>query len=158
MNIFYIDDDPVKADAMLCDRHICKMGIETCQMLCNLFDGADVPYKRTHYNHGCSKWVRESYLNFRWLIMHGLSIFEQYRMRYGREHKSEAVLWWVLDEFCKGRVRFSKEEFTTPYLAMPDELKKGTPVDSYRNYYIKDKSRFAKWKMGNVPEWFKTAA
>ena len=27
-------------------------------------------------------------------------------------------------------------------------------VASYRNYYKKDKVRFAKWKLNNVPSWF----
>ena len=27
-------------------------------------------------------------------------------------------------------------------------------IASYRNYYKKDKVRFAKWKLNNVPIWF----
>lgn len=36
---------------------------------------------------------------------------------------------------------------------MPDQFK--VPVISYRNFYNKDKARFAEWKHGNVPTWFK---
>lgn len=36
---------------------------------------------------------------------------------------------------------------------MPDEYKREDPVEAYRAYYVGDKARFAKWKLGNAPEW-----
>ena len=35
MNIFYVDQDPVKAAQMMCDNHIIKMILESAQMLCS---------------------------------------------------------------------------------------------------------------------------
>jgi hypothetical protein len=44
----------------------------------------------------------------------------------------------------------------TPFaLAMPDECKVGDAVESYRRYYVAEKSGFAVWKNREVPEWFK---
>jgi len=48
-------------------------------------------------------------------------------------------------------------EGLTPFAqAMPDHYKvSGDAVQAYRNYYIGDKARFAKWKESSlVPEWF----
>tara|TARA_B100000131_G_scaffold283848_1_gene292072 strand:- start:918 stop:1073 length:156 start_codon:yes stop_codon:yes gene_type:complete len=28
------------------------------------------------------------------------------------------------------------------------------PVDCYREYYLKDKVRFAKWRSGDLPPWW----
>ena len=33
MNIFYLDKDPIVAAQMSCDKHVCKMIIESAQML-----------------------------------------------------------------------------------------------------------------------------
>ena len=44
MNIFYVDQDPVKAAQMMCDKHIINMILESAQMLCSVkrrLDGMD---------------------------------------------------------------------------------------------------------------------
>jgi hypothetical protein len=38
---------------------------------------------------------------------------------------------------------------------MPDEYKVPSVVESYRNYYIGEKSKIAVWKNREIPEWFK---
>ena len=44
----------------------------------------------------------------------------------------------------------------TPFAqAMPDEYKNECAVTAYRDYYIHDKSRFAKWEKGTpAPDWW----
>jgi hypothetical protein len=37
---------------------------------------------------------------------------------------------------------------------MPDQYKHEDAVVAYRQYYLGEKARFAKWKFGNVPTWF----
>jgi len=37
---------------------------------------------------------------------------------------------------------------------MPDHCKTESVVESYRQYYIIEKSYFAQWKDGNVPKWY----
>ena len=37
---------------------------------------------------------------------------------------------------------------------MPDYCKGEDTVLAYQNYYILEKSRFAKWKKRSIPEWF----
>ena len=80
MNIFYVDADPKIAAHSLCDNHIRKMQIESAQMLCTTFwhYGFWAPYKKAHYNHPSTKWVRESKANFNWLLEHGLEICKEF--------------------------------------------------------------------------------
>ncbi len=69
MNIFALDTDPVTCAQYHCDKHVIKMILESVQMLsttCSIL-GAEAPYKPTHANHPCTKWVRESWENFGWL-------------------------------------------------------------------------------------------
>lgn len=109
MNIFILDENPVTAAQMLCDKHIVKMPLETAQLLSSVFSIAlkepnplvsitnqniEVPYKLTHKNHPCSLWARQSKGNFDWLIKHGKELCIEYSLRYKRTHKSEEVIDW----------------------------------------------------------------
>jgi len=149
MNIFAVNNSPIIAAQELCDKHIVKQGLESCQMLCNVFEVA--PYKRTHYNHPCSKWVRDTIKNYDWLIEHCREIFKEYTRRYGRIHKSQAVLEWILNNYSS--VNLPSMPQTPHFQCMPVEYKQNDFVKAYQTFYIKDKT-FAKWKMGNIPVWF----
>ena len=37
---------------------------------------------------------------------------------------------------------------------LPKTQAQSDTFDAYRNYYIKYKREFAKWKMGNIPSWY----
>lgn len=145
MNIFVLDNDPVKAAQMLCDKHVVKMCLETAQMLSTINGG---PYKPTHPNHPCTVWARQTLGNFRWLVEHGMAIGDEYLHRYGKEHKSTEVIFG-----CKGFIPNHDETLTPFALAMPDEFKVEDPVESYRNYYMSKKS-FCNWTKRDIPEWF----
>lgn len=146
MNIFVLDADPALAAQYQCDKHVVKMILETAQLLCSVFENGLAPYRKTHYNHPCSKWARASGANFDWLVEHALALSDEYELRYGRVHKSREVIEWCRD---------NKPQMTgdiTPFpLAMPDEYKTDNVVDSYRLYYIKEKGHFAKWNKNRKP-------
>lgn len=156
MNIFVLDTDPVKAAQMQCDKHVVKMILESAQLLCGIFpDGA--PYKRTHYNHPCSKWLRESPANYFWLIKHGLALCNEYTYRYNKVHKSSAVIVWC-EKAAKDYIHFEsiKSKELTPFVkCMPDEYKVEDVVQSYRNYYRGAKKDIAVWTKRNQPDWWK---
>ena len=156
MNIFVLDKNPIHAATVLCDKHIVKMIVESAQMLCNVFPQELVPYKRTHYNHPCSKWVRKSRENFFWLFVYSLTLCNEYSIRYNKTHKSREIIYLCYDLFSKNKqeIPFIHDKQTPFVQAMPEEYKTEDAVQAYRTYYIKDKSRFAKWKLNNVPEWY----
>ena len=77
MNIFYIHPDPKIAAKQLVDDHIRKMQIESAQMLCTAFHhyGIEAPYKKAHYNHPSTKWVRECSVSFFFIIVINIIFF-----------------------------------------------------------------------------------
>jgi len=149
LNIFILSEDPEKAAQMQCDQHVVKMTLETAQILCSVFTEHKAPYKRTHYNHPCNVWARESKSNFLWLCKHGSALAKEYTYRYDKEHKSEKIIDWCHKNI--NLIQF-KQTKTTPFaLAMDEKYKENTAVKSYRNFYIKDKSIFAKWNKNRKP-------
>jgi len=151
MNIFVLDEDPNIAASMQCDKHVVKMILESAQMLCSVYPEGVAPYKKAFYNHPCTRWVRESSENWSWLVCHAKGLCAEYTRRYEKIHKSEKVITW-----CASEPVVVKGELTPFAQAMPDHYKvSGDAVQAYRNYYIGDKARFAKWKESSlVPEWF----
>jgi len=160
MNIFVLDKDPRKAAAQMCDQHVVKMLLESAQLLCLPFD--DPPYKPTHQNHPCSKWVLESDGNYEWLLCHATALCIEYRRRYDKQHKSRSVIQWCGQNYT-GNLNPS-HMYVFPQ-CMPDEFKvDGDPVKAYRNYY---QHKYNEWrtkhaakpqyqmryKLNNWPEW-----
>jgi len=60
----------------------------------------------------------------------------------------------LMDGLYDYPVNISKGKLTPFPQAMPDQYKDSNAVIAYRQYYIGEKTRFAKWKMDNQPEWF----
>ncbi len=131
------------------------MIVESAQLLATSHPSGAAPYKRTHVNHPCSKWVNQSLVNYRWLVLHALTLCEEYTKRYDKVHKTEAVIdWFLYNEPVLPNVgltpfaRAIKEPWKSESLHMPI-------VDAYRRFYVGDKSRFAKWSpRAKPPEWW----
>ena len=156
MNIFLLDTDTRKCAQYHCDKHVVKMILETAQLLCGVHHMTDqvtdqVPYKLSHKNHPCAIWSRESLSNYLYLCDLGLELCKEYTYRYGKRHKSQEVIEWCVTN----KPNICDKEFTEPARAMPNEYKVDSVVESYRNYYIGEKSKIAVWKNRDIPEWFK---
>jgi hypothetical protein len=153
VNIFVLDESPIISAKYACDKHVVKMILESAQMLCSAQPEGTAPYKRTHYNHPCNKWVRESARNYEWLLLHAYALCEEYTRRYDKIHKTEKVIEWC-DE---NRPELPNIEMTKQPTCMPDYCKSNSVVESYRKFYINEKSKFAKWKDGRIPLWYSEA-
>jgi hypothetical protein len=154
MNIFYINEDPIIAAQELADDHIRKMQIESAQMCCTAHweTGTEAPYKRAHWNHPSTKWVRESIQHYNWLVEHGLEICDQFTKRYGKLHKTQSVLEWLK----QNKPQISDNGFTPPPQCMPEEFRMEDTIEAYKNFYINDKIKIKKLtynKLNNKPEW-----
>jgi len=181
MNIFYLDEDPIVAAEMQCNKHISKMIVETAQMLstCHrMLDGKlskrpsvsgkrmvpyyelsdsreDTLYKAVHFNHPCNIWLRESSGNYDWTYIHFIGLGKEYEQRYGRQHETilnlNVPLWPKPNNIARGKL-------TPPALAMTDKpecIVPNDPVKSYQNFYITKQQRFDMgWPEGKQPEWF----
>lgn len=157
MNIFVLDIDPIQAARQHCDKHAIKMILEHTQMLSTAIrvhsnDTIDTVYKKAHLNHPCSIWTSQTRANFLWLCEMTEELFKEYTKRYNKHHKSYTIF-----QLCKNYANLIPDGELTPFAqAMPQEYKNTDTVTAYRTYYIKDKKEFATWKLGNIPEWFKT--
>lgn len=155
MNIFVVQQDPHKAARDLCNKHICKMVIESAQLLSNVLylqgNNACVPYRPTHLTHPCTAWVAASAANAGWLYVHALALAREYTVRYGNIHKTLSALqtieraltvddWWNHTPFVQ---------------AMPEQYKRDNAVTAYRAYYVGEKMRFARWApRAQAPAWW----
>jgi hypothetical protein len=128
------------------------MILETAQLLCGVhwIVGNEAPYKLSHRNHPCAIWTRESLSNYLYLCDLGLELCYEYTYRYGKRHKSQEIIEWCL----VNKPNIEDKGFTEPARAMPDEYKVSSVVESYRNYYIGEKSSIAVWKYRETPEWY----
>lgn len=183
MNLFVLDTDPDVAAFYHCDKHVLKMIIETGQLLCtahwvlwlkhlgknrddfrllrdvndfllqNIPVDEQPPWKMTHINHPCAIWVRETVSNYSWALRLMKALLLQYKIRYKKAHKSQAVYRWLHQNIPPG----IKDESLTDFpICMPEDCKVNEdPVLSYQKYYLEKKSYMAKWKTGKVPPWWR---
>jgi hypothetical protein len=180
MNIFILDNDPVKAAQLQCDKHVVKMIVESAQMLSTahrLLDGKvekrpsksgkrmvnywslpdyreDLLYKACHTGHPCTVWTIESNNNYNWHYVHFVALCDEYKYRYGKVHKTDALL---RDELAKLPNNIPVGYKTKAPLAMKSnpECMFDDVVKSYRAFYQTKQDRFnMAWTKRSIPEWF----
>ena len=185
MNIFYLDNDPVKCAQMHVDKHVCKMVIEYAQLLSTthrVLDGEE--YRRlsannrsikawrlpdgreerlmkpTMMNHPSAIWLRQSDKNYVWLYNMWCELLKEFTYRYGKTHACARLI----PDLAVLPTNIPHKPFTGPTPAMPDECKvPGDSLKSYHNYYKMNKSHLWSWKgkinKREVPpfmkEWFR---
>lgn len=99
MNVFVCDPDPRRAAQALADRHVVKMPLESTQIFCTLADelGLAGPgsrlrwYRPTHRSHPCTRGVSRFPEYRRWVAIHTDGLFNEYELRFGREHAAREV-------------------------------------------------------------------
>lgn len=177
MNIFVLDNDPVVSAEYMCDKHVVKMILESCQLLSTahrVLDGKKIDgknsigrkytkykmddsylegflYKSTMVNHPCAIWARETTRNYYWLSKHNIALCSEYTKRYNKEHKAQQLANWL---FIHPPIQIKLSSITPFAQAMPDQYKNANAIQAYRTYYINEKSKFAKWIAGNTPDWY----
>jgi len=161
MNIFMVDKDAAQAAQDLCDKHVVKMILESCQMLStahHFYGSAESSprmYKAAFAHHPCTKWVITSRSNYCWLWRHAFELCNEYRTRFGpQDHKCRGML---IDALYITPIHQPELGFTTPAQAMPEQYKRtgSDYVAAYRAYYLGEKVRFATWNRGRTaPDWW----
>jgi len=144
MNIFYLDKNPYVAAKYLYNKHICKMIIESAQMLCTAHhhydNGHNVPYAKAYYNHPSTKWVRANTEHYYWLYYHLIGIGMEFERRYGREHLTASKCLIPLEQAPSG---MPTSKFVQPPQCMPDQYKDKCSIVAYWRYYKAVKHRVA---------------
>lgn len=173
MNIFILDLDPLVCSRLHCNKHVVKQILESAQLLSTahrvlngisyvdssksrrsiryrLDDERESLYSASHVNHPCNRWARTSSSNYYWLFSLFKGLLEEYTFRYGKIHSSSRLIP-LLSNHPLG---LEDTGLTTFSICMPDYCKiNSDPVESYRNYYIKEKLHFAKYTKRDTPEW-----
>lgn len=153
MNIFHLHKDPKVCAKYHCDKHVVKMVLETGQMLSTayqLHNGEDEDlYMSAYPKHPMTIWVGESEGNYLWSLQLLRELCKEYTYRYKKIHSTERVL----NALNKKPVpKFHYKKFLIPPLCMPDEYKVSNYIKSYRNYYIGEKKRFARYTGVDTPD------
>lgn len=180
MNLFILDKNPEKAARLQCDKHVVKMIVESAQMLSTahrMLDGTEekrpsksgkrmvrywtlpdkreeILYKAVHTGHPCTVWTMESHLNYGWHTVHFMALCDEYRYRYGKEHKTMSLIPYLMN-MPKNIKQGELTPFRLAMQANPECIHPDDPVRSYREFYVTKKDRFSmKWTKRDVPEWF----
>jgi hypothetical protein len=180
MNLFILDEDPVEAARLQCDKHVVKMIVESAQMLSTahrMIDGGEtrmpsksgktmvkywkIPdfrenflYKAVHMGHPCTVWTMESSENYIWHMVHFTALCDEYFYRYGKIHASTQLIAYL--GTLPDKIKVGQQ---TPFrLAMgsnPECMFLEDPVKSYRAFYQTKQTRFKMaWTKRDIPEWF----
>lgn len=160
MNIFYLNHDQKICAQDHCDKHVVKMILETAQMLSAVHDRHNSwtasMYKPTHTGHPCTRWAGDSILHYEWLHKLGMELCYEYTNRYGKVHKTEAVLEALRKPPAELYDLYPAEWQDLPK-CMPEEFKRETSLESYKIYYRQKQHTIdMKWwkNFNNAPQWF----
>ena len=180
MNLFILDNDPVKAAQLQCDKHVVKMIVESAQMLSTthrVIDGKEsrrlsksgktmskywelnddrehILYKAVHMHHPCTVWTMENLSNYQWHYKHFVALCDEYKYRYKMVHASDTLLRHYL-YFPPAKIKTGN--LTKQPLAMKSnpECMFEDVVKSYRAFYQTKQDRFKMaWTNRQTPEWF----
>lgn len=172
MNIFFLDKClKLSAEAHI-DAHICKMPTELAQICSTVYQELigkrdENVYKSTHAKHPSTQWVNTCIENVQFTIYAGIHLCIEYETRYKKRHSSYDILEYIkknIPELPSGGdslINFGAYKITPPALAMPDKYKSDNPVESYRKYYIEEKTHRKDGKTMMIyterepPDWLK---
>jgi hypothetical protein len=181
MNLFILDNDPVKAAQLQCDKHVVKMIVESAQMLSTahrILDGdvemresksgkrlvkywvhpdndlEDILYRVAHQSHPCTIWTMESNNNYNWHYVHFVALCDEYTYRYGKVHSSDTKLREILATPPKNIPVGYKTKQPLAMKSNPECMFEDV-VKSYRAFYQTKQDRFKMvWTKRPIPEWF----
>lgn len=180
LNIFILDNDPVKAAQQQCDKHIVKMVLESAQMLSSahrILDGElerrpslsgktntkyyklpdkreDTLYKAVHFNHPCSIWTRESQANYDWHYLHFIALCKEYEYRYDKVHMCYTKLADVLYDSPNNIANKPQTPFAIAMGSNPECILDDA-IESYKSFYQAKQANFKMlWSKRPKPTWF----
>lgn len=154
MNLFILHTDPKVAAQYNCDSHVCKIILESAQMLCLAHWAENTPapyYSKSQMNNPISVWVRTTKANYEWTLYHAEALLTEYTYRYNKIHKTTSIVEWCDNNRPKN---IPDSELTPFHQSMPDYCKRPDPVKAYREYYIHEKRNLCRWTGTPTPDWF----
>lgn len=161
MNLFILDIDPKISAQYHVDRHVVKMPTETAQMVSFLYHDPELWNKyipsiimglsKSHYNHPCTIWMRESLDNFLYACKLGTELYNEYQYRYAQPEKHQRAR--KIFEFALQNPPNLPKIGRTPFAQAMDEtfIQFSCPIENYREYYREGKKHLHKWTKRDIP-------
>lgn len=162
-----------------CDRHVISQIKESVQMLVTVLHTTDraylgkppaqtpinpcQPLAAGHAKHPCVDWAFADSRNMCYLARLANALCEEKERRWPMNPRHEYTNWVRnLNAMLSNKCSAAYWDFPSTFaVAVKDEALKSsstpaaTALEIYRDYYIRDKSRFATWKApASKPEWF----
>lgn len=155
MNIFILDEDFEKNAQYYCDQHLVKMILESAQLLCSvvILNGGVAPYKLTHKNHPCTKWLLENGKHWDFLISLVTALNDEYKRRFNHQnnHKSFDVILSLT------KPKYHHNSPIKKYISVTDQVEKLSlkkNISAYRKYYKQKSTEFSmRWSNSTKPYW-----
>jgi hypothetical protein len=162
----------------LVDKHVCKILVESIQILSTahrILDGQEyvgksvsgkrnvkrwrlndereeILYSATHVNHPSVIWARQNKENYLWLLDHTIGLLDEYQYRYDKVHS------FFGSELMKSLFKLPKNIQSGSFIDPPPAMDvkyvvSDDSLENYRNYYREGKRHLFSWKRRNVPYW-----
>lgn len=153
MNIFYTSTCPIQAARNLCNVHVNKMIIESCQLLSaahHVLDGPDAIkgiMKLTHTNHPSSVWVRSSSQHYNWLLEHLIELLKIFEQRSGKIH-SVAMRIAFVKNLPKN---IADNGFSNPPRVMDEDLQNDQTICTITAYSKLLARKYSEWTIREKP-------
>jgi hypothetical protein len=168
MNIFVLDNNPMKAaQAMDCVR-VPKMVVESAQMMASalrrwgatddqmpIAKTSGKPYRGGYKHHPCTIWAGDTRANYAWLALHALQLSTEYMKRFSKVHACHEPIQSMVKTGMM-EVKGPIGELTPFAQAMPDEYKHEDAVTAYRAYYHSKihSAGGVHYRHTNPPDWW----
>lgn len=166
MNIFVTHPSPAVSASFLCDKRQNKMLVESAQMLSTAIrmltdndpEWCDGLYKKTHYNHPCNVWVRQSLRNFQWLVSHACVMANagQGRNKKGAVPKARPIVMRAHERACRLPADVWATDELTPHINAARSKEHGIDFTHVENVYSAYRQYLvARWTTTDkrVPVW-----
>ena len=164
MNLFILDQSAITAAKYNADTHVCKIILESAQMLALAHQHHHKPFGATspqalrdgkyspqsQRNNPISVWVRSTLGNYSWTADHAIALCEEYTDRYNKIHSTQPIIEYLYNNPPMG----DNQQITEFVQSMPDDVKGPDPVQAYRKYYVHYKRHLIRYRNGNMPTWY----
>lgn len=165
MNIFVLDNNPMKAAAAMDCVRVPKMVVESAQMMASalrrwgatdeqmpIAKTSGKPYRGGYKHHPCTIFAGDTRANFKWLAHHAEALLDEYYHRFGKVHACHNPIYQM-----SSMSKMIPEGDLTPFAqAMPDEYKDDDAVKAYRAYYHSkaDSAGGVHYRHTSPPRWW----
>jgi len=159
MQIFILHKDVNINAQFYVDKHVVKILTELCQIISTVYRKnvpdswiPDFIFKSTHEKHPCVLWCGKNISNFCYCIELAEALYNEYQYRYNKPEKHTRAKQII--NYFKMVIPSLPCEPISPFAqAIPEQYKSDDAIESYREYYRKEKRHLFKWTKRPIPEW-----